>query len=502
MENETRNPSIEDIESRARRALIERPSFSIRSRLLLGILLLFVISAGAEITSIFTLEKLQNKTQFLGVADRYTNEIQQARRFEKNFFLYNTDLQFVFDHVSAAESLMASSEGELRSVLGQENLKTLRLHLQRYKELLHQLETIDASTLGAPHNQEIENELRRHGSEMISFAMDLSEKELKTVKAMFRWVKIIPLLFLAVLLILGIYMANFFNRQINRPLSRLMKLTQRISVGDLTPIMPARKYRDEFTNMNLALNHMMYELNRRQEQMIESHKLRAIGTLTAGIAHELNNPLNNITLTAFMLEEDYGTLDDNERLEMVRDLIREAERSKNIVRNLLDFARESEIQTEHLNIAELISETVKLAQNKIKLKGVKLESSFPDNMPFIHGDRQQLVQVFLNLILNAVDAMKKGGKLEISSPHSDLPDFILVRFADNGCGIPHHMLSSIFDPFFTTKTTGHGTGLGLSVSKGIIEKHGGDIRVESEVGKGTVFYVSLPIAKIPATLEK
>jgi len=286
MDSEARNPSIEDIESRARRALIERPSFSIRSRLLLGILLLFVISAGAEITSIITLEKLQNKTQFLGVADRYTNEIQQARRFEKNFFLYNTDLQFVFDHVSAAESLMASSEGELRSVLGQENLKTLRLHLQRYKELLHQLETVDASTMGSPQNQEIENELRRHGSEMISFAIDLSEKELKTVKAMFRWVKIIPLLFLAVLLILGIYMANFFNRQINRPLSRLMKLTQRISVGDLTPIMPARKYRDEFTNMNLALNHMMYELNRRQEQMIESHKLRAIGTLTAGIAHD------------------------------------------------------------------------------------------------------------------------------------------------------------------------------------------------------------------------
>jgi signal transduction histidine kinase len=436
------------------------------------------------------------------VADKYTNEIQQARRFEKNFFLYGADLQFVFDHVMAAESLMASSEEELRAVLGEENLKTLKSHLGMYKGLLHRLSTVDTDELGSPRNQEIESELRRHGSEMISFAMELSEKELKTVKAMFRWVKIIPLIFLLVLLLLAIYMANFLNRQINRPLSRLMKLTQRISVGDLTPIMPARKYRDEFTNVNLALNHMMHELSRRQEQMIESHKLRAIGTLTAGIAHELNNPLNNITLTAFMLEEDYRTLNDDQRLEMVRDLIREAERSKNIVRNLLDFARESEIDTEHLNIKELISETIKLAQNRIKLKGVKVEIALPGNMPLIHGDRQQLVQVFLNLILNAVDAMSKGGILKISSPHSKLPDFITVKFEDNGCGIPHHMLSSIFDPFFTTKSTGHGTGLGLSVSKGIIEKHGGDIGAESKVGVGTTFYVSFPIAKIPAALEK
>jgi len=502
MEIEKKNYTAEDIESRARRALIERPSFSIRSRLLLGFLLLFVLSAGAEITSIITLDKLQKKTQFLGVADKYTNEIQQARRFEKNFFLYNTDLQFVLDHVITAESLMASSEGELKAVLGEDNLNTLKLHLEKYIELLHDLRAVDAAEMSLPQNQKIENELRRHGSEMISFALELSEKELKTVKSMFKWVKIIPLLFLLVLLILAIYMANFLNRQINRPLSRLMKLTQRISVGDLTPIMPARKYRDEFTNMNLALNHMMYELNRRQEQMIESHKLRAVGTLTAGIAHELNNPLNNITLTAAMLDEDYDNLDDEQRLEMVRDLIKEAERSKNIVRNLLDFARESEIKTEHLNIEELISETIKLAQNPIKLKGIKVETTFPDNMPLIHGDRQQLVQVFLNLILNAVDAMTKGGLLEISALQSDLPDFISVKFKDNGCGIPHHMLSSIFDPFFTTKSTGHGTGLGLSVSKGIIEKHGGNITAESDVGVGTAFYVSFPVAKIPATLEK
>ena len=502
METREQVPSSEDIEYRARRALMERPSFSIRTRLLLGFLILFILSVGAEVTSIITLDKLQKKTQLLGVADRYTSEIQQARRFEKNFLLYGTDLQSVIDHVTAAESLMASSMEELRTVLGQGNLQTLRLHLERYKELLQELQAVERTEIASPQNQEIENELRRHGSEMLSFAMELSERELRTVRTMFRWVKIIPIVFLLVLLLLAIYMANFLNRQINRPLSRLMDMTRRISVGDLTPIMPARKYRDEFTNVNLALNHMMHELNRRQKEMIESHKLRAIGTLTAGIAHELNNPLNNITLTAAMLMEDYRTLNDDQRLEMVQDLINEAERSESIVRNLLDFARESEIKTEHLNVEELISETIRLGQNQIKLKGVRVETVFPKNMPLIHGDRQQLIQVFLNIILNAVDATPKGGLLKISASQSDPPEFITVRFEDNGCGIPRHMLSSIFDPFYTTKTTGHGTGLGLSVSKGIIEKHGGDITVESEVGAGTGFNVSIPVAKIPAALEK
>jgi two-component system NtrC family sensor kinase len=499
-EVEAKVRQVDDIEHRAEKALLERPRFSIRSRLLLGFLLFVVLNAAAEITAIITLNKLTNKTRFLVVADRYTNDIQQARRFEKNYLLYHTDLQYAFDHVAAAESLMASSARELETVLGKENLGILHSHLTRYEELLHELPTVTETpgdSLREKRNA-IENELRQHGSQMISFAEELSGKELNTVRAMFKWAKALPLVFLLFLLVLAIYTTNFLFRQINRPLSRLMELTQQITEGDLTPIMPVRKYRDEITNVVLALNHMMYELKRRQEQMIESHKLRAIGTLTAGVAHELNNPLNNITLTAAMLEEDYKDLSDEQRLDMVKDLLKEAERSQKIVKNLLDFARESEIKTEHLDISNLVFETIRLAQNQVKLKGAKIETNIDDNLPSIHGDRQQLRQVFLNLILNAVDAMSKGGKLLIAAQRSDVPDFITITFQDNGHGIPAHILPSIFDPFFTTKPTAKGTGLGLSVSKGIVEKHGGDITVESKVGEGSSFYIHLPIAKIPA----
>ncbi len=490
----------DDIEHRAEKALLERPRFSIRSRLLLGFLLFVVLNAAAEITTIITLNKLTNKTRFLVVADRYTNDIQQARRFEKNYLLYQTDLQYALDHVAAAESLMASSARELEAVLGRENLGILHSHLTRYEELLHQLPVImEASGDSAQEMRyAVENELREHGSQMISFAEELSDKELKTVRAMFSWAKALPLVFLLFLLVLAVYTANVLFRQINRPLGRLMKLTQQITEGDLTPIMPVRKYRDEITNVVLALNHMMYELKRRQEQIIESHKLRAIGTLTAGVAHELNNPLNNITLTAAMLEEDYEDLSDEQRLEMVKDLLKEAERSQKIVKNLLDFARESEIKTEHLDISNLVFETIKLTQNQVRLKGSRIETNIDGNLPSIHGDRQQLRQVFLNLILNAVDAMSRGGRLYITAQRSSVPDFITITFRDDGHGIPAHILPSVFDPFFTTKPTAKGTGLGLSVSKGIVEKHGGDIGVESKVGEGTSFYIHLPTAKIPA----
>jgi signal transduction histidine kinase len=125
-----------------------------------------------------------------------------------------------------------------------------------------------------------------------------------------------------------------------------------------------------------------------------------------------------------------------------------------------------------------------------------------ENLPPIHGDKQHLSQVFLNLILNALDAMPGGGHLEVAVEKHSEPGYIAVRVKDTGDGIPDHIVTSIFDPFFTTKHRGKGTGLGLSVSLGIVKKHGGDIRVESEVGTGTTFTVLLPITAVPAAFQK
>lgn len=241
---------------------------------------------------------------------------------------------------------------------------------------------------------------------------------------------------------------------------------------------------------------MLLELERHEAVLIQSHKMQAIGTLTAGVAHELNNPLNNITLTTHMMLEDYGPTGDEAIKEMIRDLIAESDRAKAIVRNLLDFARESGTQLEPLDLSLLIKNTVKLAKNEFKVSGVKIKVKETGALPRIHGDKQQLRQVFLNLILNAVSASKKGDCLEILILPADEPGAISVKVTDLGVGIPENNLHRIFDPFFTTKDRQKGTGLGLSVSQGIVAKHGGRIRVSSREGRGSTFTVILPVTTI------
>lgn len=496
-------PPKECAQDRVERALLGRPGFSIRARLTLGFLLFFLLSTGVTVTAYVTLDRIEGKLKFLDIADRYMTEIQQARRFEKNYFLYGTNLDDVIEHVKSAADLLTSGKIELRAIVGEEKFRRIVVHQERYMALLERLKAPEGQDVaGRPAARpDLEAALREHGAAMISQAFELAEGERRAVHTMLQFSKRLPLGFLAVLLPLIIYTVQFLARQMLGPLGRLLAATERIGQGDFTPIPPARRFRDEFTNLAIALNHMMEELERRHDILIRSHKLRAVGTLTAGIAHELNNPINNITLTAAMLEEEYKTLSDEERLDMIHDLVTQADRASRIVRNLLDFARESEIQSELLNVGALVQETLQLAANEVKLKKVKTLFRAPENLPPIYGDRQHLSQVFLNLILNALDAMQEGGRLEIEIAKSAEPGFLALAFRDNGKGIPDHVLPYIFDPFFTTKQRGKGTGLGLSVSLGIVKKHGGDIRVQSREGQGTVFTVLLPVTAVPAEMK-
>ena len=206
-------------------------------------------------------------------------------------------------------------------------------------------------------------------------------------------------------------------------------------------------------------------------------------------------------LTASMLLEDHDELSAAERLDMVGDLVGESERAQKIVRNLLDFARESSVELEAIRAEDVVEETLQLATNQIKLAKVKVTGEVDDSLPRIYGDRQQLTQVFLNMVLNALDAMPEGGTLNITISDTHRRDFVAVEFTDTGSGIPEQQLKRIFDPFYTTKPDAKGTGLGLSVSLGIIKQHGGDIKVRSRVNEGTTFTILLPIAEVPAAIS-
>jgi two-component system NtrC family sensor kinase len=491
------------VETEAQRALKERPSFSIRSRIILGFLMLFVLSLGINITSVIMLTRIQHKLVFVESAASYTFEVQQARRFEKNFFLYGTNLDDAREHADLAAVILERDREEMASVVGRASYETMVRHVARYEDLLSRLARPGEKPEGeAAGSQQIEEELRVHGAEMVAVAGQLLAKERESIGTMLRASKRILIIFLPVLFLVIVYVGNFVARQMLQPLNRLMAATRRIADGDFTPIKPRRRYRDEFSELAMALNHMLYQLAHRHELLVQSHKLKAVGTLTAGVAHELNNPINNIMLTAYMLEEDYAEYSDTERLDMIRDLIEQAERSRTIVRNLLDFARESELTTDLLQVQDLMEEILRLASNQIKLSKVKVVRQFASNLPAFHGDRQQITQVFLNLVLNAIDAMPDGGTLTVSTRVEGERDYVVLEIADTGVGIPEHVLANIFDPFFTTKPTGKGTGLGLSVSLGIVRTHGGDIRVRSRTNEGTTFTVLLPTAKVPARISR
>jgi signal transduction histidine kinase len=484
----------------AQRALRERPRLSIRTQLTAGLVVWLVLSLASAILTVMLIGRIETKLEILGAVDRFTFEIQQARRFEKNYFLYGTNLEDALDQVRAAEVILDRESASMAAVIGARSVEALQARIRRYDALLTELGSLLPLT-GAAATSRIEADLRIEGGEMVRVAEDLAIRERRTVTQLLQMSQRIVLGFLLVLMAVVILVAAFIARQMLAPLHRIMLATRRIAEGDLTPIRPRRRFHDEFSELAMAVNYMMHELIRRQQLLVHTHKLKAVGTLTAGVAHELNNPVNNIMLTAADLQERYAELSDGERLEMVADLVGESDRARDIVRNLLDFARESEVELTPLQVEGLITETLQLASNQVKLAGVKVQGDLEEALPPVYGDRHQLTQVFLNLVLNALDAMSTGGVLTITAEKAEDGNFVDIGFADTGVGIPEKYLDSIFDPFFSSKKNAKGTGLGLSVSLGIVKQHGGDIRVESAVGAGTTFTVSLPMARVPARME-
>jgi two-component system NtrC family sensor kinase len=489
-------------EARIKQSLLERPRFSIKARLTLIILVFFLISASISIAAMLMLSLINDRVQFVSLADKFANEIQTVRRGEKNYFLYGSDLGEVRQHLDSAKAILDQAATELGHVVGRAELNSIQEYLAKYEGLVDTLLANAGSEAfkGSGDFERTAELLRNYGSGMLHLSLDISRKERMLIAQTIGKAQRVQIALLVVLLLFLIFLASYLSRHIISRLNRLMTATQQFASGNFLPLRPKRKYKDEFSHLAIALNHMMFELERRQNILMESHKLRAIGNLTAGIAHELNNPLNNIILTSEILKEGYKELSDDELQDMIFDLVAQGNRAQQVVKNLLDFARESETKAEYLYLDKLLDETIDLAKNQIKLSKVEFQKEIMTNLPPIYGDRKLLIQVFLNLLLNAIDAMQNGGSLSIRAVPEKKIGFVSVQVSDTGTGIPGHILGSIFTPFFTTKPTGQGTGLGLSVSKGIIEKHGGSIDVESKVGEGTTFTVHLPIVPIPADI--
>jgi len=236
----------------------------------------------------------------------------------------------------------------------------------------------------------------------------------------------------------------------------------------------------------LKISHQ--ELEQAQAHLLRTEKLASIGQLSAGVAHEINNPLGTIMIYAHLLLK--GMDKDDPRREDLELIIGEANRAKEIVQGLLSFARETKLRQGQMSVSDLLEDVLSLVVNQSLFHNIKIEKSFVQDMPTIVADETKLKQVFLNIILNAAQAMEGSGKLTISTIIDK--KHIKVKIQDTGPGIPPENMGKLFSPFFTTKEKG--TGLGLAISYGIVERHGGKIDVDSELGKGSTFIISLPIS--------
>jgi PAS domain S-box-containing protein len=226
------------------------------------------------------------------------------------------------------------------------------------------------------------------------------------------------------------------------------------------------------------------EMENLQKQLLQSDRLASIGTLAAGVAHEINNPLGNISLYAQMLLKKTDDKNIKNKLIVIDD---EANRAAQIVKGLLDFARNSELKLSQIDINNEISKVLSIMSPKIR--DIKVETLF-EPLPLIVGDSVQIQQVIMNLITNSIQSITENGEIIIKT--KAIHKQVEISISDNGCGIPEDKMDKVFDPFFTTKGGIKGTGLGLSISYGIIKRHKGLIEVKSEVEKGTTFTIKLP----------
>jgi two-component system NtrC family sensor kinase len=306
----------------------------------------------------------------------------------------------------------------------------------------------------------------------------------------------------------------FATTNIIRPLRELLLATQRVARGDLAHRL-ATKSRDEIGQLAQSFNTMTEELQRAtnryealtrtledkvraktkeleeaQDQLVQSAKLTSLGKLSAGIAHEINNPLTSILINSHLLEEKLeGDHDLKENLKLIID---ETTRCSSIVKGLLEFSRQNPPEKELADVNEVVDKTLMLLRSQVLVSQVEVRRHLDSDLPKIMIDVNKIKQLFTNVILNGLEAMSGGGLLSIFSRMSPDRRFVEIEFRDTGSGISDEELKKIFDPFFTTKGTG-GTGLGLSVSYGIVEQHNGTIDVRSEVGKWTDVTICLPV---------
>jgi signal transduction histidine kinase len=475
---------------------------SLQAKIALAYLSLAMLIVGLSAVALIELGRITDKVREGGKVAELFDATLEMRRFEKNHFLYgqSSDLEDHARYMERARELLKRDAAVIDALAGSGAAKQLEGDLARYAEAM-------AAHAGDPANEALAATVRARGNRIVTVGEGLALGERQSVDAALQAHRRNFLTLLAVVATILVVTGWMLARRVTRPLQAMESHMEAVASGQLTRLTPDSRDR-EFVSLTGAFNHVLDELERRQHTLVRAEKLASLGTMLSGVAHELNNPLSNISSSAQILKED-GESDPAFRAQLIADIDAETLRARRIVRALLDYSGERAFQPAPVPLAELVQETLRFLKTK-RPAGVELKVDIAPELA-VRGDRPRLQQVLLNLIINAYDAMGAQGELMISGravtvgeKGDDFPvrqghcpigsHAVDITIADTGPGIPLEILERVFDPFFTTKAVGHGSGLGLFIAFEIIEEHGGCLVAANRPEGGAEFRIRLPAA--------
>jgi signal transduction histidine kinase len=470
---------------------------SLRHKVIIGAAVLYLFMAATILGSYYFIGSLGQKISALEDISKLEEGVLEIRRFEKNYLLYRDkeSLTTALYHLKRVEQLLDKNVQKIEPLSSPQLTAAFRKSLSEYRRSLAQCSSASARDRSAAESEarpECERSIREIGSSMSRFAEGVAKRKRDSIKETMSATVTLPLLGLAAVGCGLIAIGSFLFTRIARSLRLLEMGAAKIAQGAFEPIEPLPVERD-IRNILMAFNSTAIRLREREEQLVQSKKLAALGTMLAGVAHEVNNPLSNISSSCEILLEELDDADKEFQRTLLKKVLEQVERSRTLILNLLEFSRTKELCLENVNLKQVIEKTLSLLSGQ-KPHSVGVTVKVDENL-YVHVDRQKIEQAFTNLISNAFQAIDGVGMVKIRAiAKSD--GFVKIRISDSGMGIPEQDLPRIFDPFFTTKDVGKGTGLGLFVTHDIILRHKGTIQVKSSVGKGTAFCIRLPAAEL------
>ena len=438
--------------------------------------------------------RMEQKLLFLSQADNLLNAALEARRYEKNYFLYRHEKDFeqARAYLAQYQALLAGQREHLIANHGLAAAQRLERLAQDYGRQFAQVHELLGAGPPAPAGPALEQavvRLRDTGKELVEVCEGIAQQERRGISTLLREYSPLLVGFLVLLGALGASAVYILITRLVKPLHTIEEATEVVGQGQYRTIPWENGKDDEVASLVQGFNRMVGQLRHNNEQMVQTEKLTALGTLTSGVAHELNNPLNNISTSCQILLEELDQEVSPYHRELLAAIDQQVSKARDIVASLLEFARQREFELKREDLRAVAEEALKLIRGEIP-SNVEVRVEIPQGL-VLELDRAHMIQALLNLIMNSIQAMPQGGLIILRGRWEE-GDLVVLEVQDNGQGIPPEVLPRIFDPFFTTKDVGRGTGLGLSITYGIVERHHGHIHAESPPGGGALFRLSLP----------